>query len=183
MNLRLTWAKWGSLHMRLSSISSKIKVNSSKLASHSSIFGLQSYEIITFWKWQSDFPGYTPLLGTILTIFNLQSINFCVKMFSSMIRPLISNLHENTQCYLRYRWSHCIQTRCANLLFTCTMIWFSAIIILHGPNSSSFIFSYLRDNIITLRNMSDMRYNLVIFDPTFRYSPNTHHPVHVWVIA
>ena len=84
------------------------------------------------------------------------------------------------KCYLRNRWSHCIQTRCANLLFT--MNWFSAIIILHGPNSLSFRFSYLRAH-ITLRNMSDMCYNLVIFDPTFRYSPNTHHPVHVWVRA
>ena len=33
---------WGSLHMKLSSISSKIRAKSSKLASQSSIFGLQS---------------------------------------------------------------------------------------------------------------------------------------------
>ena len=62
--------------MKLSSIFPKIRVKSS-------IFSLQRYEIL-------NFGSNLQSLGTILSIFNLLSLNIYVK------RPLIFNLNENT---------------------------------------------------------------------------------------
>ena len=85
---------WGSLHMMLFSISSKkeLKWNLQSLtlqASPKSLFiNLKKFshfgENIHSWR-------------AILSIFYLLSINISVKIWTSMTRPLVFNIHENIQ--------------------------------------------------------------------------------------
>ena len=83
---------WGYLHMMLFSISSKKEFkwdlqSLSLQASPKSLF-------IKFKKF-SHFGENIQSWRAIQSIFNFLSLNLSVKIFTSMIRPLIFNIHEN----------------------------------------------------------------------------------------
>ena len=67
---------WCSLHMMLSSISSKIEVKSSKLSCITSIFGLQSQEIHTLWEKSSIFEHISEYLQSLINQCLCQNLFF-----------------------------------------------------------------------------------------------------------
>ena len=56
------------------------------------IFNLFSFKLRSLHIFGKNFQS----TGTISSFFNLKLVTFCVKIFSSMTRPQIFNLHENT---------------------------------------------------------------------------------------